>query len=100
MGGENNMRKKDETTKPNTCLAVAAPEEMVFVLLGRDPAAPYAIRAWAAERIRLGKNKTGDAQIVAAINCADTMAAEGRMHVKEPRAITGRERDYFFDPDD
>ena len=34
------MRKKDELTKEHTCMQHAHPEEMVFVLLGRDAAAP------------------------------------------------------------
>ncbi len=54
-------------------------EEMVFVLLSRDAAAPVAIRAWVAERIRLGKNVESDDQIVEAIQCAETMESEGRL---------------------
>jgi hypothetical protein len=57
---------------------------MVFVLLGRDTAAPFAIRAWADERVRLGKNVETDAQIVEARACADTMANEGRQWVGQP----------------
>jgi len=49
-------------------------DEMTFVLLGRDAAAPEAIYAWIAERIRLGKNAVGDAQIVEAFKCARLMA--------------------------
>jgi hypothetical protein len=72
------MRKKDELAKGNkTCMNSAHPEEMTFVLLGRDAAAPIAIRAWVAERLRLGKNKKDDAQIVEALECAATMEAEG-----------------------
>jgi hypothetical protein len=50
------MRKEDELSKEHTCMQHAHPKEMVFVLLSRDAAAPVAIRAWVAERIRLGKN--------------------------------------------
>lgn len=53
-------------------------EEMVFVLLSRDAAAPVAIRAWVAERIRLGKNTDSDQQIVEALECARVMETEGR----------------------
>ena len=49
---------------------------MLFVLLGRDKAAPFAIRAWVEERIRLGKNERTDAQITEALACAATMEAE------------------------
>ena len=75
------MRKKDELSKPQTCMSNAHPNEMVFVLLGRDAAAPAAIRAWVAERLRIGKNTETDLQIVEALECAKTMEAEGRQWV-------------------
>jgi len=75
------MRKRDELSKPKTCMATAHPDEMTFVLLGRDAAAPATIRAWVAERIRLGKNVEHDEQIKEALACADTMEAEGRKWV-------------------
>ncbi len=81
---EEMMRKKDELSLEHTCMQHAHPEEMVFVLLGRDPAAPIAIRTWAAERLRLGKNVWADAQIVEAIECAATMEHEGRKWVDAP----------------
>ena len=73
------MRKRDETTRKHTCLAHAHPQEMVFVLLSRDAAAPVAIRVWVAERLRLGKNTESDEQIVEALACAKTMEIEGRL---------------------
>ncbi|HYE19231.1 MAG TPA: hypothetical protein VEA69_12345 [Tepidisphaeraceae bacterium] len=60
------MRKRDELADPNSCMNRAADDEWTFVLLGRDLAAPAAVRAWIDERIRLGKNRPGDAQIVEA----------------------------------
>lgn len=72
------MRKKDELSRTDTCMSHAHPSELVFVMLGRDPAAPVAIRAWVAERIRLGKNTETDAQILSALEDASTMEAEGR----------------------
>jgi hypothetical protein len=75
------MRKQDELSRKDTCMAHAHPQEMTFVLLGRDVAAPFAIRAWADERVRLGKNTETDAQIVEARACADTMTEEGRKWV-------------------
>jgi phage-related baseplate assembly protein len=71
------MRKKYELTKEHTCMQHAHPDEMVFVLLSRDVAAPTAIRAWVAERLRLGKNIETDAQIVDALECARVMEVEG-----------------------
>lgn len=63
------MLKRDELTDPNSCINKARDDEMTFVLLGRDPAAPVAIRAWINERIRLGKNKINDKQIADATRC-------------------------------
>ena len=73
------MRKKDELSQEHTCMQHAHAEEMVFVLLSRDDAAPVAIRAWVAERLRLGKNIETDAQIVEALECASIMEKEGRL---------------------
>ena len=70
------MRKKDELSNPVSCMSRAEPDEMTFVLLGRDSAAPYAIRMWVRERVRSGKNKVHDPQIVEALACADTMERE------------------------
>lgn len=56
------MRKEDELSKEHTCMQHAHAKEMVFVLLSRDVAAPVAVRAWIAERLRLGKNTEADAQ--------------------------------------
>ena len=58
------------------CMAKAHDDEMTFVLLGRDAAAPVAIRAWIAERIRIGKNRPDDDQIIEAEQCAQIMDFE------------------------
>jgi len=70
------MLKHVEISTPTSCLNKARDEERLFVLLARDPAAPIAIRAWVAERIRLGKNTLTDPQIVEAIDCAARMEVE------------------------
>lgn len=69
------MMKARELADPTSCLNKARDNEILFVLLGRDVAAPAAIRAWAAERIRLGKNHPGDEQIEEALACAMSMEA-------------------------
>jgi hypothetical protein len=69
------MKKSTELTDPESCLSRAFPNEMLFVLLERDPAAPVAIRAWIKERIRIGRNKPGDGQILEAEACAKYMEA-------------------------
>jgi hypothetical protein len=76
------MRKRDEIANPDSCLNRARDDEFTFVLLARDRAAPVAIRAWIAERIRIGKNRPDDAQILEAERCAQIMEAE-----REPKAI-------------
>ena len=70
------MRKREELANEDSCLNRAADNEMLFVLLARDVAAPTAIRAWCTERIRLGKNQWDDAQIAEALRCADAMDME------------------------
>lgn len=67
------MIKHEELSNPNSCMNRANNDEMTFVLLGRDSAAPVAIRAWVNERIRQGKNEHNDPQILDALRCADAM---------------------------
>jgi len=70
------MIKREELSNPSSCMNKAHEDEMTFVLLGRDPAAPAAIRAWAEARIRMGKNGPLDDQIWEAIEVAKTMEAQ------------------------
>jgi hypothetical protein len=70
------MLKSQELSDPNSCMNKAKQDEMTFVLLARDAAAPIAIRAWAAERVRLGKNSPEDPQIVEALECAALMECQ------------------------
>lgn len=67
------MIKREELTNPASCMSRAAEDEMTFVLLGRDVAAPAAIRAWIAERVSSGKNSPTDPQILEARECAAQM---------------------------
>jgi hypothetical protein len=69
------MLKRDELADPNSCLNRARDDEWTFVLLGRDPAAPVAIRAWIEERVRLGKNRRDDPQIRSAERLVTDLAA-------------------------
>jgi hypothetical protein len=70
------MRKRDELTDPGSCLNKARDDEMTFVLLGRDPAAPAAIRRWISRRIEMGLDRPGDARLIEAERCARAMEAE------------------------
>ena len=66
------MIKREELTDLKSCINRAANDEMVFVLLARDPAATTAIEAWIRERIPLG-NVAEDSQIKDASECAYIM---------------------------
>lgn len=70
------MIKRDEIENQSSCLNKARDGERLFVMLARDPAAPVAIRAWIAERLRLGKNTASDEQIREAFECASLMELE------------------------
>jgi len=67
------MIKMDELANSNSCLNRAKDDETIFVLLARDIAAPIAIRAWVAARIRHGKNKLEDDQMQTALADATKM---------------------------
>ena len=73
------MRKRDEVSDPKSCLNRALPAELVFVLLGRDPAAPAAIRAWMMARVAMELNTLADAQLVEADRCQEVMDREREM---------------------
>lgn len=70
MGTKNNPGKFD-------CYANAAPDEPMFILLGRDPHAHAAVRKWADDReamIKAGHKPTDDMRMVwEARECADAM---------------------------
>lgn len=72
MGSKNNPGKFD-------CYANALPDEPMFVLLARDPAAWIMVHEWADDReqaINEGRRPEGDRDMVAeARMCADNMKA-------------------------
>lgn len=70
------MRKIDEVNNSKSCFNKSREEEMLFVLLGRDPAAPVAIRQWAKCRLAMGLNRIDDPQITEALEAADAMDIE------------------------
>lgn len=72
------MKKSEEVNTPNSCLNKAYDNELIFVLLARDAAAPAAIKAWIEERVRLGLNKFGDAKLEEAFVCQLAMARDYR----------------------
>ncbi len=62
------MTKADEIANPASCFNKASDNELIFVLLARDKAAPAAIAKWMDERIRRGLNKPDDMQIKSAFD--------------------------------
>lgn len=73
------MKKLLELSEPTSCLNKAGDDEIIFVLLSRDPAAPHAIAAWINERHRLGLDESGSPKLVEAQACAAAM-----MEQREP----------------
>lgn len=71
------------------CWEAALPDEPVFVILGRDPAAPATLEFWAHERVRQDKTHTPDdkSRIAAAIDEAKDMA-EWRQRMLDHAAET------------
>lgn len=67
------MLKEFERSEPNSCWNKAEQYEPVFVLIGRDKAAPATIRFWIKMRINLGKNQPGDPQLVEAEDLANVI---------------------------
>lgn len=70
------MQKAYEVANSTSCLNKALMNEMMFILLARDPAAPAAIDAWILERVKLGLNRMSDDKIKSAIKCKDIMLEE------------------------
>jgi hypothetical protein len=60
------MLKKDELTEPNSCLNKAHDNEMLFVILERDPAAADTVRYWMQKRIELGLDTNDSPKLLTA----------------------------------
>jgi hypothetical protein len=67
------MRKKDELANPNSCLNRAKDNEWLFVLKASDICSPGAVRDWVKRRLKKKRNQPGDAQIIEALQCAQSM---------------------------
>lgn len=67
------MLKQEEIDKENSCWNKAKPDELVFILLGRDPAAATTVREWCVERKFLGLNQSTDPKIIEALQWADAV---------------------------
>ena len=70
------MLKRDQMGDPTSQWNKALQKERVFCLLGRDKAAPEAIRHWVSLRTSNEMNKPDDPQIVEAMDCAARMEFE------------------------
>jgi len=80
------MKKSEEISNPNSCFNKAKDDEVLFVLLERDAAAPAAIREWIRQRIKIGLNKPGDAQIQSAWDTILAMTEEIDDNEEKPNA--------------
>ena len=78
------MRKRDELSDPQSRMGRAHPDEMTFVLLGRDTAAVDTVRFWIEQRIRMGKNKRTDKQILAAETWIYTVSTDPTARGENP----------------
>ena len=70
------MTKAEELSNLKSCLNRARLDEVIFVLIGRDAAAPDTIRFWTQKRISLGKNNVNDPQIKEALDCANKIESK------------------------
>lgn len=70
------MTRREEITDINSCFNRANNDEMLFILMGRDIAAPGTVLSWVLERVRLGKNKMSDPQILEALAWADKITKQ------------------------
>jgi hypothetical protein len=70
------MRKREEVIDPQSCFNRALGNEMLFVLLGRDPDAPATIDFWANRRQRRLGMATDMRQIDEAFRCSKLMDVE------------------------
>lgn len=75
------MRKKHEIARSDSCWNKATDDEILFVLLERDAAAPETIRFWARKRIELGLNKPDDIQIRNAMQTAMMIETSLSAHI-------------------
>ncbi len=69
------------------CYARAAPDEPMFILLGRDRHAPTLVRVWALLRCREGED---EAKVAEALACADAMEDWRRSLGKNPVDVAAR----------
>ena len=67
---------------PYDCYANAAPDEPMFVLLGRDPTAAMVVTFWRKMRTALGQD-VQDPQLMNAREASITMAAYARAQGKD-----------------
>lgn len=77
MGTKNNPGAFD-------CYANAAPDEPMFILLGRDPFAPLLVKLWAEMRRRTGED---EAKCLEAEKCAVDMLVHAITIGKGVRAL-------------
>lgn len=74
MGTKNNPGNFD-------CYSHAAPDEPMFILLGRDPLAGALVRLWARYRLNLGEMPS---KVIEALHVADELDEWAQAQGKDP----------------
>lgn len=92
MGTKNNPGKFD-------CYGAAAPDEPMFILLGRDPLAPQLVAIWAAVAKLVGTKNPE--KIAEALQCSNDMRAYlAKHHQQEFPVLDAIERSLMLPDED
>lgn len=83
------MLKKDEIATPDSCLNKAKDDEPIFVLRGKDPAAPATLAKWINRRVELGLNDYGDRKTLEAANLmAEMQQYQAKLAEEEKKNVS------------
>lgn len=77
------MLKRYERDNPDSCWNKAGDDEIVFVLLERDPSMFRTLRFWVKDRCDNGLNKYGDPKILDALDTIVTLEEKARVRHQE-----------------
>lgn len=69
------MTKKEAIEDPNSCWNKAHDNDIVFILIQKDPQAPKTIQLWAAMRVLFGNDDLNAPKITSALDIADKIDA-------------------------
>jgi hypothetical protein len=69
------MKKEDELRNPKSCFNKANNDELMFILLERDPTIISTVLHWINTRVEMGLNTMEDDKIKEAYNFCNTVAS-------------------------